>query len=428
MLKVYLCSSAIYYGPVAYIWEVFATNKQLVYEWVSEPSVADIVIGGEHADLSISNEFYENLPTQKPIGYQVFSNECLIRDAAGREDLLSTCFYMINCIQEYGNTDCDEVGRFKYSNSYQFKFGNLQDNLVQTFFDRLASHPKLASSVSRQNTNSRIFLSHDIDSVEGALLQDGLHLLKKGRWLSVLPLILNVLIQKPDWLNMDLIMKIEDEYSFKSAFFWIVNQGRVNQRLVNADYDIRSRKIQSKLQHLQNSGWENGLHKSVSENTFKEEIDKLGFVPEGNRFHYLKFNLPLAFDEIEASGIRMDGSVGFAEAYGFRNSYGLPFRPYNFKTSLPYNFVEVPLNIMDGTFQRYMKVPVSQTFPLIIDFIEKNKYNCLLSVLWHNTFFTHYKYKGYLDVYKQLLSYFYENKFGCVNPVQITKEFLEKQQ
>jgi hypothetical protein len=426
MLKLFIQQGQNYTAPIFYTWIIFAQNKSLKFQLVNERSIADICIDSDTGDFVISSLFHSNLKNGTTSHTEIFLKDCLIRNEKGEEDLFSTCFYMLNSVQEYGCRDLDEVGRFKYSNSYQSKFNNTSENLVQSYFNKIASHPKILPFVKSQKIPSRIFLSHDIDSIEGALLQDGLYLLKKGRWLEVMPIFFNYLMRKPDWLNMDLVMNIEDEYSFKSAFFWIVNQGRINKRLVNADYPINSKMIKNQLHKINVRGFENGLHKSVAASDFKDEIDKLGFNPGGNRYHYLRMQLPKAYDTIQESGIPVDCSLGFAERYGFRNSYGLPFQPYNFHTESAYDFVEVPLNIMDGTFQRYMKIPLEETLNLIIEFIELNKTDCLLSVLWHNTFFTNYKYGGYLQVYKNLLRYFYDNKFACVNLSHIAKEYQEK--
>jgi hypothetical protein len=143
----------------------------------------------------------------------------------------------------------------------------------------------------------------------------------------------------------------------------------------------------------------------------------------GNRYHYLKFNLPNGYDNIEESGLKLDASLGFAEHYGFRNGYGYPFHPYNISKNDKYSFLEVPLNIMDGTFQRYMKVPIEKTADTIIDFLETNNQNALLSILWHNTFFSNYKYKGYLKEYKKILKYLYDSKFHNINQSEIIREF-----
>ncbi len=77
-------------------------------------------------------------------------------------------------------------------------------------------------------------MSHDIDSINGALLEDGFYLVKKGKPHLIFNLLINVILQRPDWFNMDEIMKIEDDYSFKSTFFWLVNKGRINQRETNS--------------------------------------------------------------------------------------------------------------------------------------------------------------------------------------------------
>jgi hypothetical protein len=219
-------------------------------------------------------------------------------------------------------------------------------------------------------------------------------------------------------------MKIESEHDFKSTFYWLVNRGKLDARQTNADYDITSVKMKKYLSHIRENGFENGLHKSISNDSFKTELSKISQPVVGNRYHYLKFQLPQAWKAIEESGLQLDASLGFTEHYGFRNSYGYPFHPYNTATHDYYSFIEVPLTIMDGTFQRYMKIPVEKTADTIIAFLEKNSNDSLLSILWHNTFFSNYKYKGYLNEYRKILQYLYEMKFENINQSGILKEFV----
>jgi hypothetical protein len=275
----------------------------------------------------------------------------------------------------------------------------------------------------RPANKSKFFLSHDIDSINGAWLQDSLYLLKNGNPFPIIQIIINALLQRPDWLNMEQIMKIEDEFSLKSTFFWLVNKGRLNKREVNGDYSIKSNTIQKTISSIRDKGWENGLHKSISPNSFIIEISKSNFNPIASRNHYLKFVLPQLYEQIDESGLQLDASLGFAEAYGFRNSYGLPFHPFNFKTRKPYSFLEVPLTIMDGTLHRYMGIPVGDTASSIINFLEKNKQGCVHSILWHNTYFTKYKFKGYLQEYRKILQYLKESNFESINPTGIIKEY-----
>jgi hypothetical protein len=222
-------------------------------------------------------------------------------------------------------------------------------------------------------------------------------------------------------------MQREDEHSFKSTFFLLVNKGRINSWEVNADYNIQNNKIQSVIRSIDQKGWENGLHKSISTDTLKEEMGKTGFSPVANRYHYLKFTLPALYDNLEESGLALDASLGFAESYGFRNSYGLPFFPFNMQKRKKYSFLEVPLNVMDVTFQKYMKIPREETAAEIIRFFEKNKYNCVLSVLWHNTFFTRYKFQGYLEVYKEVLAYLYESGYSGITTSEIITQYATQE-
>jgi len=334
-------------------------------------------------------------------------------------DYLASAFYMLNSVQEYYDQDKDDLNRFKYTNSYQFRLKNTKENRVQFCFDEISK----IVGIPLRKEKSKFYLSHDIDSVYGAILEDGFNAIKRGRFDAFLKMLFNIAIGRPDWLNIDKIMKMESEYGCMSVFYWIVNKGRINKREVNADYSFQSKKIMRLFQQVQQNGYENGIHKSISNESFQQEITKFGHLPLANRFHYLKFNLPQAYSEIDKSGIKLDASLGFAEDIGFRNSYGLPFNPYNFETGEPFSFVEVPLHIMDRTFFQYKKYSITKAHEEIFDFFEKNRENCVVSVLWHNNFFTNYKFKGYLGLYKKILEYIFENKFKTITNQEIISNY-----
>jgi len=408
---------------IAYTLKIFAQNKKIQLHRVQNINEADLTIGSNSlSDIEVNEDFYSGLRKSAWASNLYFKNECLIRTDSGKPDYLSTAFYMLNSFQEYGNNTHDELGRFSFSNSYQYRFGNVQENLVQYCFDKIGEHPKLAHLQSPPSA-SLVFLSHDIDSIHGALFQDGFYLLKKGKPHLIFKLLWNELLQRPDWATFDKIMKMEDAYSFKSTFFWLVNRGRLSKREVNADYSIRSPLIQSAIGQAAARGWHNGIHKSISTESFSDEMNKCGFTPIANRNHYLKFNLPAHYNGIEKAGLKMDASVGFAEAYGFRNSYGLPFTPYDLENRKPYSFVEVPLTIMDTTLYRYQKKEATAAAVELVDFLEKNKFNAVISLLWHNNYFTNYKFRGYLTLYKTLLAYFYENHWKSIQPEEIIKNY-----
>ena len=351
-----------------------------------------------------------------------FNNEGIITGKYGDDELL-TAFYLINCLQEYNSVSLDPIGRFKFEDSYQKRFNKIESNFVTLLFEGYFRKHLSELLENRVEEKSSFFLSHDIDSLYGAFLQDGKAALKKGRLDIIARLIVNAVILRPDWFNIDKIISIESEYDLRSTFFWIVNKGRVNSALTNADYDINSKKVKDTLASIMGKGNSIGLHKSISSETFNQEILKLNKHIVLNRNHYLRFQLPQHFNDLEKSEIKIDCSLGFAEHYGFRNSLAIPFVPFNLEAAKPFSFLEIPLNVMDGTFQKYMSIPPGETSRRIIDFIEKNKYNSVISVLWHNHFFSSYRFKGYFEPYEDLLFYIKEKKFSVITPGQLFNKY-----
>ncbi len=82
-----------------------------------------------------------------------------------------------------------------------------------------------------------------------------------------------------------------------------------------------------------------------------------------------------------------DSTLGFAEHYGFRNSYCLPFRPFDFRTGQAHDFLEIPLNVMDTTLHhpRYLQLAPEEILPALLPmFREIERFGGVATVLWHN--------------------------------------------
>jgi len=424
MITVYIKDGQTYTSPLKYILRIIATNKSTPFKFVSENESAQLVFD-DTSDLSIpiNATFYDQLLKQYQYDHTFhLSNSPYILFKNGKKDYLATAFYLINSFQEYSTISdsekTDQYGRFRYEKSLQHRFDCVEQNLVQDCFDQFCEEVPILKQFAKVSKQTKVFLSHDIDTIYGSFMQDGLWALKKGRIDIILKLILNEMIRKPEWRNMDQIMKIHSENDLKSCFFWLATKLIGENKVQNADYDLQKDPSLTTITSI------NGLHKSCYSTTLDEELDLLPFDTTYNRYHFLKFSLPQAWADLEKSRINFDASLGFAERFGFRNNYGLPFSPFNIQTNNSHSFVEVPLNIMDGSFQRYLRKTTDQTANTIISFIEKNKSNAILSILWHNTFFTSYKYKGYLEEYKKLILYLGENGIQSITPKEILSEYL----
>jgi hypothetical protein len=397
---------------LTYVLKVFAINTACDFTLVQGDMSPRAGTSADSA-LRISTAFINrtiNAADLGPEGYFVFED--------GQRDVVSTAFFYLACLQEVDASNNDKLNRFRFAGSVQEKFGTATTNIVQRCFDEIAR--RLATRPSPRK--SAFFLSHDIDSVYGSIKEDGFNVIKKGRFDIFLKMLFDVAVSKPAWLNIDKILKIESEYDCKSTFYWIVNHGRVGKGEENADYQITDRRIRQSIQHVRDAGFENSIHKSLAAESFQSEISKLGFDPIGNRFHYLKFSIPAGYEAVEEAGLKLDASLGFSEQWGFRNNYGLPYNPYHPTRRQPFGFVECPLHIMDRTFfARRMDIKSAETE--IFSFFEANRTNAVLSVLWHNNFFSDYKYKGYLSLYKKILGYIRDSNFQTLSQKDIIKNY-----
>jgi hypothetical protein len=339
-------------------------------------------------------------------------------------DYLATAFYLITSAQELNTSSIDKYNRFPYEQSIQFKKSTISKNIVQECFEKLNKKIPQLSSLPNKFFRSKFFISHDIDLINNAIYQDGFFALKNFNLFDLFSICYANIIKHPQWFNMDLIMDIENEFDFKSTFYWLVKKGNSAEGIKNSDYDIGSKKIINAINNIENRGWENGLHKSTFDVSFQSEMNELPRIPKGNRYHFLKFHPHTDFQKIDASGLSFDSSLGFAEEIGFRNNYGQPYQPYDFKNRRAFNFIECPLHMMDTTLHGYQKISANEGYQKLIQFIEQNSDNCVLSLLWHNNYFTNYKYGDYFKLYKKLLAYFYENKFECITQSEIISKYL----
>ena len=395
-------------------------NKGLVCKFTDHKEDALLTVGySDQNDFIISEQFHRLLGQNIFAHNQQLSGNGNIVNKFGGTDFISTISYLINSFQEYNDTDPDPYGRFKYTNSLQHKLNNVENNTVQQIIDYLfSSNPKLRT-LKTSDRKSRVFLTHDIDSVYGSVKEDGRYALEKFMPFQIVRLLYNATLGTPDWMNMKEIMKIEAEYGFKSTFYWLLVKNKQN-----SDYDFHSTAISRSFADVKQRGGEHGLHKSMGQSTFAAEIKTFGSQPQGNRFHFLKFTLPGGYDLIEENGLKLDTSLGFSPVFGLRNSFGQPFRPFNLAQNRPYNFVEVPQILMDRTFYN-LNMPVKEAQKKFFDFVEQNKNNCVFTLNFHNNFFTELKYAGYTQLYRNILAGLKELGIEGISQSQIIEEYYK---
>ncbi len=401
-------------------------SRGLSFETDTEIIVSDAA----DADIRISGLFLENYCSHRFDWRAYFREEPLIKCEDGRPDYLSTAFYMLSCLQEYGSNARDAYGRFPYEAGYQKHFAVVEKNLVNNCFDAIIKEIQKRQAVSGKDPQvSRIVLTHDIDSLFGSFPQDWLATLKDGNFKGFFSLLKASLAHpkaKSAWNTIREILEIEAQFGFSSIFFWLPVKGKstLDPAIKNADYRIGSAQIRNLMEEVRSMGSVNGLHKSASHFSFSEEFERLpqDLYDKINRYHFLRFNIQNDFPVLSRN-VSQDYSLGFAEEPGFRNNYSLPYPPYDVLNDRPFDFIEVPLNIMDRTLRNYKKLSPARAQEHILQFLESHKNDAVISILWHNQFFSPYKFKGWKPVYIRILQYCRAHNIRPITPEEIQKEY-----
>lgn len=318
-------------------------------------------------------------------------------------DLVSAAFYLLSGWQEYFDDTRDRHGRFPYAASVQqrYDFGALP--VVNYYFDVLKA---AVEHVTGQTLKPRTwgtsapfaaFVTHDIDQLRSAWKAPAKADLRAGRLLRFGRRLGQRLARPDAWDNLEAVAATVAAYGARSTFFILPEHRRGSEGTPNADYRLTP-PLRQRLRQLQQQGHEIGLHASIGTAThlpsfLLEKETRLGLPAAGNRFHYLRYEprqTPALLEAAVETGLRYDSTLGFAEHFGFRNSYCHPFYLFNFATGKAHSFLEIPLNVMDATLHHpnYLQLSAAELLPALRPMLaEVEKFGGVATILWHNDHF-----------------------------------------
>lgn len=361
------------------------------------PKIKDIFLDeAQESKIFLSNKF-RHLLLSKNFKHELwFKNKPLLIED-DREDYIGTCFYMINSLQEYAEIETDYLDRFPQEKTYQEKFDCYEENLVLKYFQEL-SLQIFGEKIPLKK--SSYFLSHDIDFVNSAWKDELKKALKNAKLIEAFRVLKKHLNGLDSWQNIEKIIQAEREYGIHSSFFWLGSSELTKfQNVKNADYKISDAYIQKCMLNIEQSDLhENGIHKSIGSQSFAEEIKQLSeYQIKKNRYHYLKFSISSDYPKFANTKLEYECSLGFSKSIGFRNSYGLPFKAMNPINFEQYQFVSLPLNIMDSSLYYYMKQDSgNKVLDQIEKFILNNSHSTVIGLCSHNNLYKE-------DIYKKIL-------------------------
>ena len=319
---------------------------------------------------------------------------------------------------EYNPLMLDQYDRFPY---YLSKYRNIFEPEVSKFLienDLKVEYPK--------GKNFAVCLTHDIDVVYlsklSIILGAAKSLLIQHQIKSAFKMLFNNINKKWNpWWNFKDIMALEEKYGAKSSFYFLtLNKG-------DLDFNFEVEDLEHEIGNIvAGNGWEVGLHGGHEAYNNLDEIKEkkkrlekvLGKKVVGYRNHFLKFKVPDTWELLGKAGFKYDSTFGYADCVGFRNGMCHPFKPFNLDTGKEIDILEIPLTVMDCTLFDYMRLDFDKAWDvtkMLIDIVEK--YNGVITILWHNT----YMVGDNLKFYEKMLKYCYEKGAWMTSGEEIWK-------
>jgi len=221
---------------------------------------------------------------------------------------------------------------------------------------------------------------------------------------------------QPYW-QFEEIMRLEKELGVRSSFYFLNEKclfrdkglsewGKPkNWKLFTGRYDIASEAVVDIIQTLDEGGWEVGLHGSYDSYDEPERLhyeketleDIVGHNVIGGRQHYLNLKQPETWKHHREIGLLYDSSLGLSTDYGFQYGYQ-PIRPFNDE------FVVFPLTLMECTLKNVstnLERAKKECHRLLE---EAQEQNAVMTILWHPRFFNPSEFRGYRELYVDLVT------------------------
>jgi hypothetical protein len=295
---------------------------------------------------------------------------------------------------EYGSNALDDFDRFPLSSS---KSQNYAEPEVSRFLFENGYRSRYPDG-----KKFALCLTHDIDQLTSSFLTGLLHRLRSPKYIEKTAH--KVMSKVIPLKNFSEMMNLEEQYGGKSSFYFLA----LPEESENSTYDIEE--ISNEMKEITERGWEVGLHGSLEAyndlslmTREKEKIERaLGKKVIGYRNHFLRFKIPTTWELIRLAGFKYDTTFGYNCKVGFRNGMCHPFFPFNLETNRPIDILEIPMAAQDAFYGSIIGFDLNgawETMKALID--ETERYNGVITVLWHNTRMT----GDSLRLYKKVLSY-----------------------
>ncbi len=332
-------------------------------------------------------------------------------------DLFAASFYLLTRYEEYLPHRRDVHGRFDSRDSLAFQKGFLHKPVVDMYALELktlilSAYPDFKFPERKFSFRSTIDIDNAWAYKEKGLLRTTGALLRSLVHFEFKELTERILVilgyRKDPYDTYDQLYAIQQEYGFKSIYFFLLGDYGENDKNVSTS----RKKFQSLINSIADYN-DVGIHPSYASNKMKTRIrleqSRLQKIIKSNvsksRQHFLKLEFPDTYRNLIECDITDDYTMGYAAEQGFRAGTCTSYRYYDLEYECMAPLRIHPFVVMDATLNFYKKVqPVevmSNVTPLLK---EVKKVNGTFTILWHNESLSEKKpWEGWNGVYEEIV-------------------------
>lgn len=332
-------------------------------------------------------------------------------------DIFAASFYLLSRYEEYLPHVRDIHERFTAEQSIAYKYRFLEKPLIDIWAFKLLEKLKEKFPDYDYETRTYQFISTiDVDNAFaykhkslvrtfGAFLKDLFSFNLRNFW-DRFAVIVN--LKKDPNNTFGTILSLKKKYNVDTVFFFLVAD------YTTFDTNVSASKNKFKLLIKTMGDYAKvGLHPSyfsmkdeVLLKKEKERLESITNMPmEKSRQHYLRFSLPITYQNLIDLEISEDYSMGYASHIGFRASTCTPFYFYDLDFEIQTPLKIIPFALMDTTLNDYMELTPKQSLERIKILKEEVKaVNGTFVTLFHNESLSNYlRWRGWSRVYESML-------------------------
>ncbi|PID29850.1 MAG: hypothetical protein CSB55_00905 [Candidatus Cloacimonadota bacterium] len=206
------------------------------------------------------------------------------------------------------------------------------------------------------------------------------------------------------------LIEYSSHYGVKPSVFILSGHNNSDKRMNYFEDEEIRQKISSLSGDLKFNFYgspDSAVDISVAESEYKK-LASFAKNPNGYRSFRLSSRYQKTYDLLEKTGIKYSSLSGFREVTGFRAGVSFPFYPYNHEENRHFNFLEIPVSVMDLPLfsGNFLDLNARNGFEFLKEMSKNAKIlNGHLSLLWNMRMFDSVNLEKWQQIYWKFLKF-----------------------